>query len=191
MNSTTVYNLTKIENTTPRFMKVELGSSLILNHTTFTDMEVSIINCFSSDMEIQFVTAQNIISTEFITDCYFCTSLILKNFELRSSTAVGTAAVINIRETSVETIEDCIFYDNQPLVFLFQESQLNNFQRNSFDGMNKAIKASQRSVGVIKDSNFLNMVQNIKSGDIYQPEIVSDGSGIGKACFVTYRNSGL
>jgi hypothetical protein len=177
-----------MEGTSPRFMKVEMGSNLVLKHSKFTNMEVSIINCFSSDMEIELVTAKNITSSNYITDSYFCTDLIMKNFELKSCTATDTISVISMRETLVNTIEDCTFYDNQPLIFNFLHSQFNKFERNSFDGMNKAIRAIKQTVGNIKDSSFVGMVQNVKSGDIYQSNIISDGSAIGKTYTITYRN---
>ena len=65
---TTITNLTKDLGSIARFMQVELESVLIMNNVTFTDMEVSIINCFSSDMEIESVTGEHIISNQYIAD---------------------------------------------------------------------------------------------------------------------------
>jgi hypothetical protein len=64
----TVSNLSKIDGSTARFMQVELDSQIVMNHSTFTNMTVSIINCFSSTMVLDNITGENIISNEYIID---------------------------------------------------------------------------------------------------------------------------
>jgi len=89
----------------------------------------------------------------------------------------------------VEIIEDSIFTDNQLITILFEHSQLNYFARNTFNGINKAIKLFKNSTGLVQDSIFLNMVQNIRDGSIYQSNIATDGSAIGKLILAyAFRN---
>jgi hypothetical protein len=64
----TVSNLSKDDGSTARFLQVELDSQIVMNHSTFTNMTVSIINCFSSTMELDNISGENIISNEYIID---------------------------------------------------------------------------------------------------------------------------
>ena len=55
--------------------------------------------------------------------------------------------------------------------------------------MNKAIKIFKNSTGSVQNSVFLNMIQNIRDGSIYQSKIATDGSAIGKLMLAyTFRN---
>lgn len=71
MINTQIYNISKEIGSTARFLQTELDSVLTINSTTFTNMEISIANCFSSIMILDDVSGVNITSNEYIIDCYF------------------------------------------------------------------------------------------------------------------------
>lgn len=85
-----------------------------------------------------------------------------------------------IRETVVDSIQNSEFTDNQLITIVFEKSNLKMFTGNTFNGMNKAIQFKKSSTGVIANSFFYNMIQNIKDGSFYQSNIATDGSAIGK-----------
>jgi hypothetical protein len=85
---------------------------------------------------------------------------------------------MNIRETVVDNFSDSNFTENQLVVIIFEQSQLKSFSGNTFDSMNKGLKIIKQTTGIIADSFFTNMVQNIKEGSIYQSNIGTDGSAI-------------
>ena len=63
---------------------------------------------------------------------------------------------------------------------LFESSTVNQFSGNIFDAINRGIQFDKNSNGTITDSIFQNMVQDIRDGDLYNSNIVNDGSAIGK-----------
>jgi hypothetical protein len=161
-------------------MQVELDSYITMNHTTFSNMSVSMINCFSSEIILENVYGLNIISNEFLIDCYFCPGVTFKSIHMTDCTTLGQLSMINIRETTVDNIQNSEFANSQLAVMHFEKSKLKNFSGNSFDAMNKALKFTKGSVGVITNSIFKNMVQKVKEGSIYESRVISDGSAIGK-----------
>jgi hypothetical protein len=185
----TVSNLSKDDGSTARFLQVELDSQIVMNHSTFTNMTVSIINCFSSTMELDNISGENIISNEYIIDWYFCTGLIFSHLTLNNWESQNLPGIINIRGSKVENIEYWEFTDVQLVAIIFDNSELKKSSGNTFNGMNKGILLQSGSIWVISDSVFVNMVQNIKDGLIYQSNIATDGSAIGKQILIiTFRN---
>lgn len=91
----------------------------------------------------------------------------------------GLPGIMNIRETVVDNISNSNFTENQLLVIIFEQSELRSFTQNRFDSLNKGMQIKKNSHGIIADSIFTNMVQNIKEGTIYQSNVASDGSAIG------------
>jgi hypothetical protein len=161
-------------------MQVELDSYTSMNHTTFSNMSVSMVNCFSSEIIIENVYGSNIVSDEFIIDFYFCPKVTIKNLHMTDCTTLGQISMIHMRETVVESIQNSDFINSQLAVMHFENSQLKSSFGNSFDAMNKALKFTGGSTGVVTNSTFKNMVQKIKEGSIYQSRVNSDGSAIGK-----------
>jgi hypothetical protein len=96
---------------------------------------------------------------------------------------------MNIRETVVDNIEYSTFTDVQLVAIIFENSELKMFSGNTFNGMNKGILLKKGSIAIISDSVFVNLVQNIKSGSIYESNIATDGSAISKYILITaFRN---
>jgi hypothetical protein len=89
----------------------------------------------------------------------------------------------------VNNIEYSSFTDVQLVAIIFDNSELQMFSGNTFNGMNKGILLKEGSIAIISDSTFFNMVQNIKDGTIYESNIASDGSAIGKQIsIISFRN---
>jgi len=77
-----------------------------------------------------------------------------------------------------------VFTNNQLRTLILEQSVLASSINNTFDGINKGIKFDKKSIGKIQDSIFLNMIQDIREGSIYQSNIVGDGSAIGTLSFL-------
>ena len=180
IDHTNVTNISKDAGSTARFLQIELGSYATLNNSRFENNTVSMINCFDSQMVLTDVIGVNIISNEYIIDWYFCEGVTFNKLELREWITNDLPGIIKIRETIITNVQNSYFYHNQLFVMLFESSTVNQFSGNIFDAINRGIQFDKNSNGTITDSIFQNMVQDIRDGDLYNSNIVNDGSAIGK-----------
>ena len=104
--------------------------------------------------------------------------MIFNSLSLNNCQTVGLPGMINIRETVVDNIANSSFVKSQLLVIIFANSQLKSSTGNTFSAMNKGIQFINNSTGMVANSVFVKMVQNITEGSVYQSKLSSDGSAI-------------
>ena len=85
---------------------------------------------------------------------------------------------ITFSNTVIYEISNSYFTEIQLYVIELIKSQINKFDGNYLNGINKALYFIDGSNGTITNSTFANFVQNVKSGDVYKSNIKSDGSAI-------------
>ena len=163
---------------------MELESTLKMSNSSFANMQISVMSCFNSILELDTISAEHLESDDFIIYWFFCSKIIFKKVTLNNCTSNDIPGVIYFVQTTVNLIENSVFTNNQLRTLILEQSVLASSINNTFDGINKGIKFDKKSIGKIQDSIFLNMIQDIREGSIYQSNIVGDGSAIGTLSFL-------
>ena len=190
MNNFNVSNLTKDATAaTARFIRIEESSVGIIHSCTFEDLNFSFMSVTNSQIQLLDWYLNNITSKRNTIEFLTSSAIVFRNvttYNLYSSKQPG---VFGFNGCSVDEISNSNFTETEYRVFVFQNTIVKKFDSNLLNTMNKGIQFIAGSVGSITNTTISNMVQNIKSGTLYQSNISSDGSAIGKYLkFYKYRN---
>ena len=180
MDGFNVTNLTKDSNDlTATFMRIEESSVGTIQNSRFENIAFVLMSVTNSQLQLVNWYLSNITSRRNNLSFLTSTEIVLKNITTYNLYSKLKPEVLGFNGWIVNEISRWNFTETQLRVFIFQNTLVKIFDSNLINGMNKGILFTDGSVGPITNSTISNMVQNIKSGTIYQSSIGSDGSAIG------------
>ena len=180
MDGFNVTNLTKDANDlTATFMRIEESSVGTIQNSRFENIAFVLMSVTNSQLQLVNWYLSNITSRRNNLSFLTSTEIVLKNITTYNLYSKLKPEVLGFNGWIVNEISRWNFTETQLRVFIFQNTLVKIFDSNLINGMNKGILFTDGSVGPITNSTISNMVQNIKSGTIYQSSIGSDGSAIG------------
>ena len=189
----TATNITKnVSSPMSRFIRIEESSIGTISNSKIANISLVFLSSVSSQMEISNWIFSNMTwrrnTLEFITS----TGVILRNVSTYNLTSTQRPNMFQFSNSVIEEISNCSFTLTQPIAFVFQSTLLKKFDHNLLNLLNKGIRLTSGSIGYITNTKIMNMVQNFTSGSLYQSNINSDGSAIGKNLkLYIYRNNWL
>lgn len=184
MNSVNIQDITRNIDSTARVFRVESSSTAAISNSTFTDINFSVISVTDSTIQLYDSEMKNISASQNIIECYTSSGIIFRNLTMRDSQTRDRPSMISFRSWTIESISNSKFLDSQLLVFTLRSSQLKEFNSNVLNAMNRGIQLLANSNATIINSIFTNMKQFIRDGKLYQSNIDSLGSAIGKILFL-------
>ena len=180
MDGFNVANLTKDSSAVAaRFIRIEETSVGTIQNWKFENLAFSLMSVTNSQLQLVNWYLSNITSKRNTIEFLTSTGIVFRNVTTYNLYSTLKPGVFGINGWVIEEISRWNFTETQLRVFIFQNTLVKIFDSNLINRMNKGILFTDDSVGSITNSTISNMVQNIKSGTIYQSSIGSDGSAIG------------
>ena len=180
MEGFNVTNLSKDASAaTARFIRIEESSIGTIHNWRFDNLGFSFMSITNSQVQLLDWYLSNITSRRNTIEFLTSTGIVFRNVTTYNLYSTQQPAVFGLNEWTVDEISGWNFTETQLRVFSFQQTKLMKFDSNLLNTMNKGIQFTKGSVGSITNTTISNMIQNIKSGALYQSMISSDGSAIG------------
>ena len=176
----TVDSISQYQDLVVRLFDIHTFSNLNINGSSFQNMGVQFIYSEISSFILDGVSVYNVSWSRSIIETSSSTAIVIKNFNASVSISIDMPAFITFANTVIKEISNSNFTEIQYYVIEFVQSNLTKFNNNYLNGINKGLHFLSGSNGVIANSTFANFVQNIKSGDVYKSQIISDGSALSK-----------
>ena len=171
-------SVTQYPNIIARLYDIHTFSNLMISSSSFKNMGVQFIYSEISSFTVNEVNLYNASWARSIIETTSSTAIVIRNFNASESITTVMPSFITFSNTVIYEISNSYFTEIQLYVIELIKSQINKFDGNYLNGINKALYFIDGSNGTITNSTFANFVQNVKSGDVYKSNIKSDGSAI-------------